>query len=212
MWINKLIKFLSDPDDIERQTPSENAELAEYQAAQDFALHADAIGWQISSILISAVLVAYGFVISRKLENIYYIFGIILLINIVLSIWILIFLGQNQVKLMKLFRVREIEKKYNLKQNDFWELERNGGKQGIYRTYGLSGVYLTKILFCVLVIFPVVYGMFELVYLENSNQLFFVNLILLILSILIPTVAIIYGCCQERQLKQYINYLKNKKP
>jgi len=202
----KSIKSHIDKDHVEKQV---SAELFEYQAAQNFALHADAIAWQISTILISAVLVAFGFIIGRSPQGNDYIFGIILLINIVLSIWILIFLGQNQVRLMKLYRVREIEKKYDLKQNYYWSLDRKGTKQGRYRTYGFGGVFLTKILFSVLVVAPVIYGMFELFSPENSKYTNCVNPILLILSILIPTIALINGCCQESKFKEY---LENEKP
>lgn len=204
MSINNSIKSHSDLDHVVKQALSENAELFEYQAAQDFALHADTIGWQISSILISAVLVAFGVIVSRNPESNDYIFGIILLINIVLSIWILIFLGQNQMMLLKLYRVREIEKKFKLKQNYFWELEQNRKKQGIYRTYRISGVLLIKYLFGVLVLSSVVYGLIEF---SNSNVFSFINLILLELSIVIPIIAIIIGCFQEKEFRDYLDYL-----
>jgi len=197
----KSIKSHIDKDHVEKQV---SAELFEYQAAQDFALHADAIGWQISSILIGAVLVAFGFIVSSNPDSKDYIFGIILLINIILSIWILIFSGQNQIMLMKLYRVREIEKKYKLKQNYFWELEQNRKNQGRYRTYRIRGVLLIKYLFGVLVLSSVVYGLIEF---SNSNVFSFINLILLELSIVIPIIAIIIVCFKEKEFRDYLDYL-----
>ena len=204
MCIKITILNSNSHEKVSNPIPSENAELIEYQAAQDFALQADAIGWQISSILISAVLVAFGFVVSGT-SNIKYIFGAILLINIVLSVWILIFLGQHQVKLMKLYRVREIEKKYGLKQNYYWELERYGTKQGKYRTYGPSGVLLTKYLFCILVLSSFLYGLFEMFVPKNHYAFISLDGLLLISSIIIPGLILLNGCKRESELKAYIN-------
>lgn len=204
MCIKITILNSNSHEKLSNPVPSKNAELIEYQEAQDFALQADTIGWQISSILISAVLVTFGFVLSGK-STIKYIFGVILFINIVLSIWILIFLGQQQLKLMKLYRVREIEKKYGLKQNYYWELDRCGTKQGKYRTYGPSGVLLTKYLFCLLVFSSFLFGFFEMISPNNHYDFFSLNGLLLILSIIIPSLTLFNGCKRESELKAYID-------
>jgi len=45
---------------------SRKAQLIEYQAAQEFALQADTVAWQISSILISAVVIAIGYLVTLE--------------------------------------------------------------------------------------------------------------------------------------------------
>jgi len=189
-----------------KSLPSEDALLSEYQSAQEQALQADTIGWQISAILIAAVLVAFGRLIdlfSTANSNIAII--IIFFINLFLSFWILLFLGQHQVWLMKLYRVREIEKELGLKSNYYWELGRNGGKKGKYRTYGISGINLSIILFCILVLSSIIFGVLDFLNLENTNNSNTnINLMFLILSVLFPTISLAYGCCKIERLKDYI--------
>ena len=182
--------------------PSENALLYEYQTAQDFALRSFTIGWQISSILIGAVVLAFGEVINFFIDkNFDSVFLLIFLINLILSFWILIYLVQHQMYLMKLYRVRKIEKELGLQSNYYWQLGRDGGKRGIYRIYGPSEVVYTKILFIILFLFSVAYGLYVLCF---SKEFYSIRIALLILSLLFPLIALVLGLFYGKKLREYI--------
>lgn len=179
--------------------------LSEYIAAQEFALQADSIGWQIGSILIGGILLAFGF-LDKKADLPIVFFGGILLVILILSFWFLFFQGQYQVKLMKLYRVREIEEVFNFKQNLFWDKERNGPNAGSYRTFGPGGALLTKLLFIIMNIFTIFYGAVELsVHNPNYSQFEIIySITLLSLGFLTFITILIIGLCKEKMFKMYL--------
>ena len=186
-------------------TPSERSLLTEIQTAQDFALQADTIAWQISSILISAVVIAIGYFVTLDVKKIEFFVGI-LLINILLSFWVLFFFGQYQVRLMKLYRVREIEEKLGLKQNYYWELGRSkiDKHHGIYRTHGPGGVLLVKILFSVLSGFTIILGLLTIIFNGLTELELCYSIILLVISTIISISSLMLCLIKIKKIQIYL--------
>lgn len=196
---------------IRKSIVSDQALIAEYEAAQDFALQADSIAWQFGSILIGGVILTYGLLTDKTIEPVFF-YGGILLINLVLSFWILFYEGQYQVKLMKLYRVREIEEELKLKQNLFWEKGRSGKQKGIYRTYGPGGNFLKKLLFITLSSLTVLQGAYKLVtcFYEYEVWTRTFSTAILSLALIISIVAFVVCQCKENDFKSYIKTYPGK--
>jgi hypothetical protein len=196
---NIKVKF----DEIE---PTEDMLLNEYRAAQEFAIYADRISWQIGSILISGVLVALG-ILSDTNTPIIFFYGGIFVANIILSIWLLFFQSQNQLCLMKLFRVREIEKHFGMRQNYYWEKGREDSGKGIYRTYGLSGSILTEVLTISLITIINIYGMLKILLLKIGIIAIIEIIIFNIFCFFVSLIVIIIYYYNKALIKSYLKKL-----
>ena len=180
--------------------------VEEYQATQEFALQADTIAWQISSILISAIVVATGFLLKSQKSILVFYVGILFVI-VLLSFWLLFFFGQYQVKLMKLYRVREIEERLGFKQNLYWDLGRKKNKHhGIYRTFGPGGVFLVKILFSILSGFIIGFGFFKFINLFETFSILEKILIIetIRICLFISVLSLVTCIEKKKELDQYL--------
>lgn len=189
--------------DFEFPQPSEAALLAEHQTAQDFALQADSISWQIGSILIGGSLLFLS-VLGEKNIKPYIFYGGILLVNLILMCWILFFQGQYQIKRFKLYRICEIERGLGLKQNYYWDKGRSykDPHHGLYRTYGPSGVDLALFLYIIISFGNVIFGIVKLF--STPNFYFFLWGKLLFISFIIPIFTIFWYYKNAKEFKDYI--------
>jgi len=190
--------------DIEFRQPSEPSLLAEYQAAQEYALQADSISWQIGSILIGGSLLFLS-VLGEKDIIPFIFYGGILLINLIMMCWLLFFQGQYQIKMFKLYRMREIECALGLKQNYYWEKGRstkNPCQPGVYRTYGPGGKDLSVFLYIIISFGLVIFGSIKL-YMTPFFP-FILCRGLLFLSYVIPIITLIWYNKNAKEFKDYI--------
>lgn len=192
--------------------PRDASLLAEYQAAHDYALHSNNLAWQIGSILISGVLILFGFLADKNTSPLFF-FGGILIANIIISIWLCLFEGEHQIMLIKLYRIREIEKELGLKQNLLWEEKRNGSHHGIYRTFGPSGTVLTKYLYISISVITISFGLIKYIpiFSGNNNFLRIYPLVTLILSFLIFSFTFAISCCNRAKFNIYLKTNPDRK-
>jgi hypothetical protein len=202
--MNELMKYIKN----QRITifgPTESSLLAEYQTAQDFALHADNTSWQIGSILISGVLISFSFLADRRADPLFFYIAI-LLVNIILSVWLHFFQNQHQIMRVKLKRIRDIENELGLKQNFYWELERNCTKYGKYRTYGPGGKKLVKIIFLALSLSSIIYGALTINNNYDNYTSFgkYYSISFVALSLIIVCATYVGNCIHEKMFNAYM--------
>lgn len=179
--------------------------LKEYQAAQDFALQADTIMWQIGSILMGGSLVFLSGLANEKVNQFFFYFGL-LLINFVLSCWLFFFQGQYQIKRIKFLRINQIEEEFGFRQNYYWKLDREKGfKNGRYRTYCFSGKTLTKVLYIAISLGSISFGLIKLFLLQ---QRFLIPIVINVLLIALLVITLIVYSLNEQDFKEYIKKIE----
>ncbi len=184
---------------------SSDALLVEYQAAQDFALHSDTISWQIGSVFIGGILILLGILLQEfgRVNSLSFYFGLLLAI-LALSIWYIFAQGQYQLMQMKLFRVREIEQKYDLQQNSGWEKKIDNNFQCKYQIFGMGGRILKKVLFIVISIFTNLLGAINIyTSFKISSSIEWNSVIVELLCCVISIWAFLYCQHYEKLFKIY---------
>lgn len=109
---------------------------AEYQAAQDCVLHYDNFTWQVGSILIAGTFIFWGLILEKNVDSHFLGVGV-LLVTLLLSAWFLYAHNCRQIYLLKLHRIREIEKELYMEQHR--RFEKNCGTEIKYERFGLKG-------------------------------------------------------------------------
>jgi hypothetical protein len=190
--------------EIDDQKPNHDSLLSEYQTAQEFALHADSIAWQIGSILIGGSLVLLPVLGNANIKP-HIVFIGILLVNLILMCWLLFFQGQYQIKRFKLYRVCQIEEELHLKQNFYWKKGRSfrDPDNGIYKTYGPSGSDLALFLYIIISFGYILFGLVQLISMHRFHLCIWGNL--LFISLIIPIFTLIWYHKNAKKFKTYID-------
>lgn len=188
-----------------------DALLVEYQTAQDYALQADSVAWQIGSILIGGALLFLSLIVNGEAKPLF-LFGGVLLVNLLLMCWLLFFQGQYQIRRMKLHRIQQIEYAYKLKQNYFWEKGRSDTSptQGIYRTYGPGGNVVTEVLYCIISFGFPSFSLITLFTFPNYHNL--LSIFCVAVSFLIPIFTLIWYDRKANEFQKYMKDLKKIDP
>ncbi len=178
-------------------TPSEQALLAEYSAANDAYMHYDNYSWGIGSVLIAGSFVYWGFLLSQsgKPDPVLYIISSIL-VTLIMSIWILYANHLRQLYLSKLHRLHEIELLLGMKQHIRWMKTYDKGAVG-YRTFGPKGHVLDVLIYLIASLGTPVISYLKI----GLNSWLLIPLVLVIFSF---SATIIY----EKQLKAHLEKVK----
>lgn len=104
---------------------SEQSRIAEYQAAQDCYIHCDSITWQVGAILIAGTFVFWGFLVTSNIHNPIVLGFTCLFINWLMSIWILYAGYSRELYLLKLERIRELERSLKMEQHRRFEPDKH---------------------------------------------------------------------------------------
>jgi hypothetical protein len=92
-------------------------DIAEYQAAQGCVLHYDKFTWQVGAVLIAGTFVFWGFLISSNFMKEAGIGTACLLVNLVMTMWILYAQYNRQIFIYKLERIYELEENLHMEQH-----------------------------------------------------------------------------------------------
>lgn len=131
--------------------PNNEILLAEYSSTNSVYVHFDSYSWSVGSVLIASVFIFWGFMISVDLSAKFNIYSAIIgaaLVNILSSLWLLYADHNRQIVLSKLHRIHEIERKLGMKQHLRWV--KNAKGKNIYRTFGLKGHWIDRIIYLVI--------------------------------------------------------------
>lgn len=102
---------------IVRDDQTEQSRIAEYQAAQDCFFHFDSIPWNVGAVIIAGALAFWGFLLnSDELRPM--ILGVsCFLVNSLVSVWFLYGAHAREIYLLKLERIRELERYLKMEQH-----------------------------------------------------------------------------------------------
>lgn len=179
--------------------------IAEHQTAQDYAIHSNNLAWQIGSILIAGCLILMGTLITSKIPGIYICLGCFL-VHLLMVIWLFFFQGEYQIMLLKLHRVRRLEKHLGMKQNYYWDK-----KVAIYRTNTFSGKSLVVFLVIIICLFSLSFGGLIISKMENALMpIIIYEIIVLILSLLTLLFGLILFLCRDSAFDRYIKLINDK--
>ncbi len=104
---------------------SEQSRIAEYQAAQDCYIHYDSFTWQVGAVLIAGTFVFWGFLVNSNTHNQIVLSFTCLLVNWLMSIWVLYAEHNREIYLLKLERMRELERSLKMEQHRRFEPDKH---------------------------------------------------------------------------------------